>query len=190
MTDPHATSRSPFSPRMLTLTALIVGAVAVRLLIHFVPGSLPYNFTPVEAMALFGGALFADRRLALAVPLLAMFIADLIIGLHMLIPLVYALIAATVWLGGTLRGQLGAGRIALAAIISTTGFYLATNFAVWAMGTMYPHTASGLAASYVAGLPFYQWQLVGSLLWCALLFGGFALLTRRFPALAAPQPIH
>jgi hypothetical protein len=187
MNDPRSPDRL-LAPRTLVLAALIAVAVAVRLLIHFVPGSLPYNFTPVEAVALFGGALFADRRLAVAVPLLAMFLSDILIGLHELIPLVYLLIAATVWLGGTLRGRLSAGRIAIAAIVSTTGFYLATNFAVWLLGDMYPHTGAGLVACYVAGIPFYQWQLLGSLLWSALLFGGFALLTRRFPVLAAPQP--
>ncbi|HET8897735.1 MAG TPA: DUF6580 family putative transport protein [Rhodanobacteraceae bacterium] len=190
MNDSHVAADRVFSPRTLTLIALIVGAVAVRLLIHFVPGVLPYNFTPVEAIALFGGALFADRRLAVLVPLVAMFVSDLIIGLHMLIPLVYALIVATVWLGGRLRGRISAGRVAIAAIVSTTGFYLVTNFAVWALGTMYPHTGSGLVACFVAGLPFFQWQLAGSLLWCTLLFAGWALLSQRFSGLRHAQLAH
>lgn len=177
------------APRTLVLVAIIALAVGVRLLIHFVPGIIPYNFTPVEAIALFGGALFLDKRTAMLVPLGAMFISDLIIGLHPLIPLVYACIAATVLLGGTLRGKMSPLRIALAAIVSTTGFFVLTNFAVWAMGTMYPHTGAGLVACFVAGLPFYQWQLLGSLLWSALLFGGFALLRERFTSLqSTAQP--
>lgn len=185
----NAHPHRPFAPRTLVLVAIIALAVGVRLLIHFVPGIIPYNFTPVEAIALFGGALFLDRRLAMLVPLAAMFISDLIIGLHPLLPLVYACIAATVLLGGALRDKMSPLRIALAAIASTSGFFVLTNFAVWAMGSMYPHTGAGLLACFVAALPFYQWQLLGSLLWSAVLFGGFALLSQRFAALrSTPQP--
>jgi hypothetical protein len=49
---------------------------------------------------------------------------------------------------------------------------------------MYPHTAAGLATSFVAGWPFYQYgSLPGTLMWTALLFGGFALLGRRWNVL-------
>jgi hypothetical protein len=51
---------------------------------------------------------------------------------------------------------------------------------------MYPHSAAGLAACYVAGLPFYTFgSLPGTLLWSGVLFGGFAVLTQRYPALRA-----
>src|ERR1041385_448531 len=96
---------SSLSPRTWVLIAMIAFAVGVRLLIFFVPGALPYNFTPVEAIALFGGAYFADRRLAFIVPLGAMLVADLVIGLHPLLPAVYACIAASVALGFALRDK-------------------------------------------------------------------------------------
>ncbi|HET6633137.1 MAG TPA: DUF6580 family putative transport protein [Rhodanobacteraceae bacterium] len=178
---------APFAPRNLVLVAMIALAVGVRLVIHFMPGLLPYNFTPVEAIALFGGAFFADRRLALLVPLGAMFLSDLVIGLHPLIPLIYACIALTVWAGGALRQRASAVRVAVAAVASTTGFFLVTNFAVWLTSGMYPLTGSGLGACFAAGIPFYQWQLLGSLGWSAALFGGFALLSQRYGALKA-QP--
>jgi len=44
------------TPRITVLTAMIVAAAATRLLPH------PWNFTPITAMALFGGARFADKR--------------------------------------------------------------------------------------------------------------------------------
>ena len=68
----HLPQNNSASPRTGVLIAMIALAVSVRLLIFFVPGALPYNFTPVEAIALFGGAYFADRRLAFLVPLAAM----------------------------------------------------------------------------------------------------------------------
>jgi len=186
ITMPEAVSRL-FTPRALTLTALILIAVATRLVIHFFPGVIPYNFTPVEALGLFGGAWFADRRSAFIVPLGAMAISDLIIGLYPLLPLIYACIAGSVLLGLGLRTRRSAWRIALAAISSSTGFYVITNFGVWASTSLYPHDGAGLLACYVAGLPFYPATLAGTLLWSGVLFGGYALLTRRYPVLAQPS---
>jgi hypothetical protein len=184
------------TPRMLVLCAMVAAAACYRLVVHFVPGLLPYNFTPVEAMALFGGAYFSDRRLALAVPLLTMAAADTVIALSLpatqvadwlhMAPVIYLCIAATAFAGFALRGRVSALGVVLGAVGSATGFFLVTNFAVWASSGMYPLDAPGLAASYLAGLPFFQQgTLPGTLLWSALLFGGFALLSRRFPALTA-----
>ena len=61
--------------RLLLAAAMIVIAAALRVAPH------PWNVTPVGAMALFSGALIKDRRLALALPLLALFIGDLFVGL-------------------------------------------------------------------------------------------------------------
>jgi len=50
----------------LVLTSMILLAALSRLLPH------PPNFSPIEAVALFGGAYFAKRTWAVAVPLIAM----------------------------------------------------------------------------------------------------------------------
>jgi hypothetical protein len=60
-----------------------------------------------------------------------------------------------------------------------------TNAGVWAFGAMYPHNAAGLAAAFIAGVPFFQWTVLGTLFYAALLFGGFELLRRQVPALRA-----
>ncbi len=72
-------------------------------------------------------------------------------------------------------------------------FFLITNFAVWAVGPMYPHTFGGLITCYVAGAAFIQYegqtyhfllsQIGGDLFYTALLFGGLALAESRWPAL-------
>src|SRR5215472_2314509 len=113
--------RTTVSPRTWVLIALIAFAVGVRLLIHFVPGALPYNFTPVEAIALFGGAYFADRRLAFIVPLGAMLVADAVIATTLspawlgdwlgTLPAVYGCIALTTWGGRHLAQRISAFRV-------------------------------------------------------------------------------
>jgi hypothetical protein len=184
------------TPRTLVLLALIGFAVGYRLIVHFVPGLLPWNFTPVEAMALFGGAYFADRRLAILTPLAAMAVADLVIALSLpaaqvrdwagMAPIIYGCIALTAFAGFALRGRTRPLNVVIAASASATGFFLVTNFFVWLSSGMYAASLSGLAACYVAALPFYQYgSLPGTGLWSAMLFGGFALLSRRYTVLAA-----
>lgn len=182
---PRTHESALLTPRNLVLCAMIAFAVGYRLLVHFSAGALPWNFTPVEAMALFGGAYFADRRLAVLVPLAAMALSDVVIGFDGAMSLiVYACIAATAFAGFGLRGRARIVNVTLAAIASATGFYLITNFFVWLTGTMYAHSFAGLVECYVAGWPFYQYgSLPGTVLWSALLFGGFALLSRRYTVL-------
>lgn len=186
MSTPDRSEQSPIvTPGTLVLCAMIGFTVLYRLAVHYAAGGMPWNFTPILAMALFGGAWFANRKLAVAVPLVALFIADWFIGFYgWMMLVVYGCVALTAIAGFTLRGRVGFRNTLLAAVGSATGFYLVTNFFVWLLGTMYPHTTSGLMTSYVAGWPFYErGTLIGTLLWSALLFGGFALLRRHWSEL-------
>ena len=174
----------------LILAALIFAAALSRLLPH------PPNFSPIEAVALFGGAYFVKRGWALAVPLLAMFVSDLALGLvnggiywswfaNASYLMVYACIALSTVLGFGLRGKVGSGRVLAYSLTGSVLFFLFTNFGTWLGGSMYPQDASGLLAAYIAGIPFFQWTVAGTLFYAALLFGGFELLRRRNPALHA-----
>ena len=168
---------SSFAPGPLALVLMIVLAALSRLLPH------PPNFSPVEAMALFGGAYFAQRWLGVAVPLLAMLLADFFIGFHSGMPVVYGSIALIALMGFALRGKVSALRVASFGLMGATLFFVVTNFAVWAGSGMYPMTANGLLACYVAGIPFFHWQLAGVATYSVILFGGFALLRSNMPAL-------
>ncbi|MDQ7819730.1 MAG: DUF6580 family putative transport protein [Armatimonadota bacterium] len=163
--------------RVGVLLGLVLAAAASRLLPH------PPNVTPVAALALFGGAHFGRLWQACAVPLGAMLLSDLVIGLHALIPFVYGSLALAVLIGIWVGRRLTPGRVAAGAVGSSVLFFLVTNFGVWAQGALYPRTADGLLAAYVAALPFFRNTVAGDLFYAAVLFGGFALLERAVPAL-------
>ncbi len=167
--------------RYLVLVGMILAAAVARLLPH------PWNFTPIGAMALFGGAQFASKRAAFVLPLAALFLGDLVLGLHRLMPFVYGCFALTVCLGFWLRRRPGAGRVALASLISSVVFFLVTNFSVWACLDTYPMNAAGLLECYVAGLPYFRNGLLGDLFYASGLFGGLALAQRRFMSLREPR---
>ncbi len=91
---------------------------------------------------------------------------------------VYGAMLIPVLLGRLLRNRSGAGPIAATALASSLSFFLITNFMVWAIGTLYPHTIAGLMTSYLAGIPFYRNQLLGDAFYTLAMFGGYALLNR------------
>ena len=167
-------------PRTTLVAVLIVLAALSRLLPH------PPNFTPVEAMGLFAGAYLADRRLAFLVPLVAMALADLVLGLHSGMPVIYGLIAFNVWLGLRLGPNPGAGRIAGFGLAAATVFFVVSNFAVWAMGAghFYTKDLAGLISCFTLAVPFFGYTLLGMAVYSTILFGGMAIVRRQQGALA------
>lgn len=162
---------------------VIVGIVLAAALFRVLPH--PANVTPIAAMALFAGAHLEDRRLAWLVPFAALLVSDLVLGLHQTLPFVYLAFGLTVLIGTWLGTRRRAGAILGASLMSSTLFYLVTNFGAWLAHDMYPRTADGLMAAYAAGVPFFRNGLFGDLFFTALFFGGFYLAQRRLPQLRA-----
>ncbi len=174
----------------MTLVAMIALAALSRLLPH------PPNFSPVEAMALFGGAYFANRTWAVLVPLIAMVLSDIALGLmiggsyleyvaSLSFWSVYLCIALSTVMGFGLRGKVAGTSVLGYSLAGSVLFFVVTNGVTWIGSTLYPQTGAGLIVAYAAGIPFFQWTLLGTLFYSALLFGGFALLRRQVPSLRA-----
>lgn len=68
--------------RFGVLTGVVLLAAAARLVPH------PHSVTPIDALALFGGAHFANRWVGLGVLLVALLVGDLVTGFHALVPFV------------------------------------------------------------------------------------------------------
>src|SRR5215208_7263592 len=70
-----------FNPRTIVLLLIIIAVASLRLLTHFTDHlSSISNFTPVGAMALFGGASFKGKLKSFFFPLFALFISDLVLS--------------------------------------------------------------------------------------------------------------
>lgn len=182
-------SPKQFNPRLGLLVLIIVGAGAARVL--NTAGHLPLsNFTPIGAMALFGGAYFTDQKKAFGLPLLSLWISDLLLnylfyyhewrwfydGFYW----TYGCFALMVLLGQWMIRKISLGNIVLASVMAALLHYLITDFGVWMEGRMYPHHWRGLIACYVAALPYLKNMLIGNLLYSALLFGLFEWSCGRF----------
>jgi len=175
------------------ISIMILAAALSRLLPH------PYNFTPIGAMGLFGAAYFSRKHLSFLIPFLAMWISDLLLNNLVYARLypefyggnfvwfgnlwVYASFAAIVGLGLLLLRRVKIGNLLLASILASALFFLVTNFGSWLADPRYLKTASGLAAAYAAGIPFFWNTLLGDLIYVGALFGAYEWAQSRFPAL-------
>jgi hypothetical protein len=177
--------------RFVAVAALVLIAALSRLLPH-----LP-NMTAVGAMALFGGAYATNRFAAFVLPLISLFLSDLILNNVVYAAFnngqfvwfydgaiwVYSAVALTVLVGLSLAKNVNSKSVLLASIACSIIFFLMSNFGTWQSGVMYPKTSVGLVACYAAGLPYFLNSLIGDLGFAALLFGGFEFAQKRFKTL-------
>ncbi|MEO1515007.1 MAG: DUF6580 family putative transport protein [Bacteroidota bacterium] len=179
-----------FDLRYGIVIIMILLAALSRLMPH------PPNFTPVTGMALFGAAYLNRRWLALVIPLVALWISNLILdntvyaqyydGFVWFSPFtiwVYISIAAIVGIGYIFLKKVSFGRVASVTLLASLLFFFVTNFGSWLASDMYPKNASGLLACYIAGIPFYWKTLAGDLFYTGVLFGIFEWMQRSVPAL-------
>lgn len=160
------------------IVSLLLIAAALR-----VSGMLPFNFSPVAAIALFGGAMLGNRVAAFAAPLGIMLLSDLFLGFHDTMWAVYLSLVLVVGIGQVLRSRPGMLNALVGAVVGSVLFFLITNAAVWVNGGLYTPGIAGLFESYAAGLPFFRNSLMGDLFFTVALFGTYELVSSRFPAL-------
>jgi hypothetical protein len=166
--------------------------VAVAALYRIIPGRPP-GFAPQWAMALFAGAVIKDRKWALVLPILCLFISDALYELLYInnisaMPGFYQgqwinyLLFGTVTFFGFFIRRPNPGIVMLFSLIAPTYFFIVSNFLTWAgVGHFveYPKTWSGLMASYVAGMPFYKASLIATVLFSAIIFGSYWMVRKR-----------
>lgn len=150
---------------------------ALGIISRFLPH--PANFTAIGAIAIFGG-LYLPRRWAITLPLLAMIASDAIIGFYTW------QINLTVYISFGLMGLIGLWvrrnkkfhTILGGTILGSALFFVLTNFAVWAFGSLYPHSYSGIMQCYFMALPFFRNSLLGDIFYTAVLVGGVELMLK------------
>lgn len=172
------------------LSLLVLFAAFSRLIPH------PPNFAPIGAMALFGSAYFSKKHIALIIPVLSMWLSDIVInntiyaqyfdGFTFFYQGFYWTYLAFVLIGLVgffLLKRTKLQNILIASLSASILFFLVSNFGVWTSGTMYPKDFSGLTACYTAAIPFFKNTLMGNLVYCGVLFGSFELAQYKYPQL-------
>ncbi len=185
-------NKTTSQPRTLVLVSMIFIAAIARLIPH------PWNFTPIAAMALFGGVYFSNKLQAFAVTILSLLLSDVLtivfinnsftsLSKYMVSLGELSIIAGfiiTVSLGIIISNRTSVRNLIGASHCSSVIFFLLTNMAVWNNDPLYPQNFSGLIACYVAGLPFFRNEILGDLFYTAVLFSSFFIVRMKFPRVA------
>ena len=173
------------SPAILALLWMLLVAIAVA-------GRLwqpAHHVTPMAAVGLVAGAVFASPLMAMSVPVAALAASNLFLPAYGSFAMAVVVFAATAWpalLGsfvpGIRRGRpwtwLGG------AFAHSLVFFLSTNLAYWWISDDYPRSAAGLMQCFAMALPFYRWMPVGDAAWSLAALA----LVRAAAAAAGWQP--
>lgn len=174
---------------VLSAALLIAAAAFTRLFPHYP------NFTAIGAMAIFGGSVIKDKKLAFLLPLGALFLSDVCLQLLTSTKGFYGISQFFVYtafflitvFAGFMRKR-SVSNIALAAVWSGVIFFVLSNLGVWLSSDYYPKTLAGLGACYWASVPFYKNEffgnfilnlIMGNAFYLTILFGAYALIERK-----------
>lgn len=159
------------SPLLSKKQIVIISFIAIAAIFRLLP-HLP-NVTPVTAMALFSGAYFTNKKLAFAIPLLAMLVSDLFLGFSGITLFVYAAFILVSYIG------LSSKKMNIKTILfSSLSFFVITNFGVWLIG--YPKTMTGLVECYTLAIPFFRNALIGDFFFAGVLYFGFNFVSKKY----------
>jgi hypothetical protein len=135
---------------------LILIAILTRLLPH------PPNFAPITSIALFSGFHFSNKRIAILIPLIAMFLSDIFIGIHALMPVIYLSFTLITVMSFYIKTLSFAN-----VLIASTLFFILSNSGVWYF--YYPPTWAGLTSCFVLAIPFFINAIAGDLFYTTVL---------------------
>jgi len=171
--------------KIFIVVALIIASALYRLFPH------PYNFAPIAGMALLSGAFLKDRRMfAILIPLLALFISDVILNntlyrsfyasegfvlFQAYMIATYISLILIVFIGRSIK-KIKFFSIIGASLCSSILFFLITNFSSWLEIPIYPKNLAGLIECFAAGIPFFPFTLLGDVVFSLGLFGIAILL--------------
>jgi len=182
-----------FSPRNLVLMAIIVVVALLRLLAYFNNVGPLVAFTPLGAMALFGGAYFNGNVKPFAFPLLALFISDLVLSFTIYSQFrnggilyggwywTYGAFALMTVAGKFILKHVTVGRVLTGVVVSTLIHWLVSDIG----GCLeQPNSFTVYMQRLATAIP-YEWRfLAGTAIYAAVMFGLFELMQKRYKALS------
>ena len=134
------------------LLGILIALSASRFIPH------PPNFTSLLALSFYIPLAFGVRFIPAVI--LALFITDLLIGLHSTMFFTYGSIILIGILSKYFSNSLFTRLFG--ALSGAVIFYIITNFGVWISGG-YGYSVSGFAECYILALPFFAYSFISTL---------------------------
>lgn len=166
---------------------LATGLILLAVISRIIPFHI-HNITPLIAVALFAGAKFSDKKWAIIIPVLALFVSDAILSyqnhydlFHNTILFTYSSILLVIFLGRfLLNDKFKIGKTIGLTLTSSLIFFLLSNLGVWLFGNMYTLNLEGLIQCYVMAIPFNKFSWLGDLFFAFVLFGSYEYVSNKY----------
>lgn len=188
-------SLNKINTRTVVLIALMLIVSLGRLVSYNFPYTLS-NFTPLGAIALFGGAYFTDKWKAYLTVFCTLFLSDILIN-YLYTSKLMLWYSGAIWVYlpfllmvfiGTFVKKVSFGNVALASLVAVLFHWLFTDLPFF-YGAQYPHTLGGYALSLAAAIPFERNMLLGDVIFGVILFGGFELAKSKYTILRSKNEL-
>jgi hypothetical protein len=177
---------------MIPAFLLILATVAYRIVtgLAIISGSTWLsNFAPLAAIALCG-AVYFPPKLKFTLPLIALFLSDVVLnvnyGAPLLVPLMicrYFALALVGWLGLVIAKNGSLKTLLPASLAGSTLFYIITNAFSWLSDPGYANSFAGLVQALTVGLPQYSatptWMFFRNSVVSDLVFTGLFVLCMK-----------
>jgi len=187
--------------RFVVLLLIIIFVGVWRVLTASFELSAWSNFSPIGAMALFGGSYFMQKYKSYTFPLLVLFLSDFVLMqtiykqygngfLYEQWYWTYGSFAVMVFIGDVLIKKVSWKSVLIGSLAAAFAHFIFSNFGVWLRGGIDPVTGlpyardlSGVLSCYVAAIPYFRNLLMGNIIFGTLLFGGFEVAKSKFTVL-------
>jgi hypothetical protein len=177
--------------RFVCVLAIVVLASFVRFMPFISTFSL-FNFSPLNAIALFSGIYFANKWQSYLIPLTVIWLSDIAINYMYTSGITlfytgfywqYISYALIVWIGSSMKAKSTVFNTILAAMSGSLVFFILSNFGVWLGSGMYLHTFEGFVQCYTFAIPFFKNTILSDMAFSILLIALAQYIHKRYPSI-------
>ena len=184
-----------FNPRTVLLVVFVTAIAAIRVIINFDTQISPLaNFSPVGAMALFGGAYFNKKWKAFGFPLLMLFLSDFVLQQTVFKDYgngilyggwywVYGAFALITLAGRWLLKKITIKSFILSVLVCVLIHWTITDIGVWYGSKIFSQNLEGYIDCLVVAIPYELRFLTGTIVYGIVLFGLFEWMQQRYSIL-------
>ncbi len=155
-----------------------------------------HNFSPIIALAIFGAFHYKYKSLSYGVPLLALWVSDILIN-NFIYNLSgnfelfydgfywqYLSYIIIIFISINFRNKKISGiNIIYLTFLTSIIFFIITNFGFWLNSNLYSNNFNGLIQCYLAAIPFFKGTLYGAFFYTPIIFGLYYFLQKKLAIL-------
>ena len=163
----------------------LIAAVIILFAAVLKVATYPHTFSPIIAIALFSGVVITNKKLSFFMPLMAMFVSDIILEIFTTVPGFYgmgqignyAALLFITFFGFSMKKISTINVVGYSLLSSVLFFFLSnTNTFLFDSSNFYEKSFNGYIQCMSAGIPFIKF--IPDLLFSVILFGSYSLLLK------------